>query len=97
MRRVEGPLLEGAYPGRMDSDAGLQAVTDALGVTLPTAAEQEAVLDLTRVVAHRSERRFGPLAVYALALALAEEDPSPEARVVRLRAAIDDIESRPAR
>jgi hypothetical protein len=78
----------------MDDDARLAALTEALGVTAPDAAEQAAVLDLTRVIAHSSERRFGPLAVYALALAM---DPAgaPDQRTDQLRAAIDVIESAP--
>lgn len=79
----------------MDDDAGLRAVTDALGVALPTAAEQTAVLDLTRVVAHSGERRFGPLAVYALALTLGDT-ATPDDRLARLLAAIDIVEQRPA-
>ena len=77
----------------MDDD-GLQSITDALGVGLPDPEEQAAVLDLTRVIAHSSERRFGPLTIYALALSL---DPSTTAadRVALLRQAIDDVEDRP--
>jgi hypothetical protein len=78
----------------MDDDAGLRAVIDALGAALPSAAEQEAVLDLTRVVAHGSQRRFGPISVYALALALDPSSPSAD-RVAVLRRAIDAFEPGP--
>lgn len=47
-------------------------------------AEADAVLDLTRVVAHTVERRLAPLTVYAAALGMAALDP--EARIERLRA-----------
>lgn len=80
----------------MDDDAGLRAISEALGVALPHGAEQEAVLDLTRVVAHSSERHFGPLAAYALALAMSS-DATPQQRLDRLRVAIDAIESQPPR
>lgn len=78
----------------MDDDPAFTALNQALGVALPHGEEQEAVLDLTRVVAHSSERHHGPLAVYALALAISH-DATPKQRVDRLRAAIEAIESRP--
>ena len=78
----------------MDDDAGLRAIGEALGVSLPHGPEEEAVLDLTRVVAHSSERPYGPLAAYAVGLAMSH-DATPEQRLERLRTAIDAIESRP--
>jgi hypothetical protein len=53
-------------------------------------AEAEAVLDLTRVVAHTSERRYAPLTAYALALTMAAE-AAPEQRTARVRALIDTV------
>jgi hypothetical protein len=72
------------------SDA-LRAITDRLGAPPLDAAEQAAVLDLTREVAYATERRFAPLTAYALGLALAGvEDPA--ARTRRVRAAIQALE-----
>ncbi|HUG86530.1 MAG TPA: DUF6457 domain-containing protein [Euzebya sp.] len=78
----------------MDEDTGLRAISEALGVALPHDAERDAVLDLTRVVAHSSQRHFGPLAAYGLALAMSH-DATPQQRLDRLRTAIAAIESRP--
>lgn len=71
----------------------LAEIAELLGTPRPTAAERTAVLDLTRIVAHSTERRFGPLAVYALALSL---DPAtePAERSARLHAAIAAVEAR---
>lgn len=53
-------------------------------VTPPLTAEEiDEVLDLARVVAHGTERRFAPLTAYAAGLALA--DTPPEERAARLR------------
>lgn len=52
--------------------------------TAPLSAEEiDEVLDLARVVAHTTERRFAPLTAYAAGLALA--GTSPEERAGRLR------------
>lgn len=55
----------------------------AAGTAPLSDAEAEAVLDLTRVVAHTRERRLAPLTVYAAALAFGGLDEA--ARVARLR------------
>ena len=52
-------------------------------------AEAEAVLDLTRVVAHTRERRLAPLTAYAAALRLGELDEAE--RIARLRALIEQL------
>lgn len=49
-------------------------------------AEADAVLDLTRVVAHTRERRLAPLTAYAAALAMGGLDEAT--RIARLRALI---------
>ena len=76
-----------------DDEDVLRQLTGLLGAPALDAAEQEAVLDLTRVVAHTSERRLAPLTAYALALALGDvTDPAERTR--RVRAAIDAVERR---
>lgn len=58
--------------------------------TMPLSdAEAEAVLDLTRVVAHTRERRLAPLTAYAAALAVAELDEA--GRIAHVRALIDQL------
>lgn len=53
-----------------------------------SAEETDAVLDLTKVVAHTSERYYAPLAAYAAGLAIgAGTDPAE--RAARVRALID--------
>jgi hypothetical protein len=59
-----------------------------LGVPRLGAAERDAVLDLTRVAAHTTARRFGPLVAYAVGLAAgAGDDPAVRTRAVRDAAA----------
>jgi hypothetical protein len=74
-------------------DAVLAELSELLGLPLLSEEEQEAVLDLTRVVAHGVQRRFGPLTAYALGLAMslrADEDGSdPADRTLRVRRAIE--------
>lgn len=61
----------------------------AVEVDTPTLGRDEAaaVLDLARVVAHTQERRFAPLAAYAIGLALGAAD-DPAQRAARVREAI---------
>ena len=59
------------------ASAGTAALSDA---------EADAVLDLTRVVAHTRERRLAPLTAYAAALAFAGLDEA--GRIARLGALI---------
>ncbi|CAN5670244.1 hypothetical protein BH24ACT15_BH24ACT15_20760 [soil metagenome] len=63
-----------------------------LGTPSLSSQERATVLDLTRVIAHSTERRFGPLTVYALGLSMAASMP-PQDRAERLQRAIDAIES----
>jgi hypothetical protein len=53
--------------------------------------EADAVLDLTRVVAHSSERRFAPLTAYVAGLAFAQMDERQ--REARLRTLIRQAQS----
>lgn len=73
-------------------DADLQAYFDRLaadGGTPPlTPEETKAVLDLTKVVAHTSERFYAPLAAYVAGLSL-DAATDPAVRVARVRALID--------
>ena len=66
-------------------DAWLEQVRAELGTDSPALpdAEREALLGLTRLAAHTSERVAGPLTVYALGMAVAG---LPEAdRLERIR------------
>ncbi|HEX6128000.1 MAG TPA: DUF6457 domain-containing protein [Candidatus Limnocylindria bacterium] len=66
---MTGPDASAAVP----LDAWLERVRAELGVESPrlTEPEREALLDLTRLAAHTSERVAGPLTVYALGMAAA--------------------------
>jgi len=54
----------------------------AVGVTEPPEKESEAVLDLTRAVAHSVERKAGPIVLYALGLASAGLDEPVRLRLL---------------
>ncbi len=78
----------------MTHDADLDAYfakLAATGGTPPLSPEEtEAVLDLTKVVAHTSERYYAPLAAYAAGLAIGAA-PEPAARAARVRELIDVV------
>lgn len=78
---MTGPDASAAVP----LDVWLERVRAELGVESPrlTEAEREALLELTRLAAHASERVAGPLTVYALGMAVAGE--SEETRLERIR------------
>lgn len=65
-------------------------LADAAGTVPITPAEADAVLDLARVVAHGTERRYAPLTAYAVGLALGP-DVDPVGREARVRAVIDVV------
>lgn len=67
------------------------AVGDDTAVASPTPAETDALLDLTRAVAHARERKAAPLAAFAVGAALARL--TPEERVVAIRAATAAIDA----
>lgn len=80
----------GADPGQPTPGPGqLRVLLDHLG--LPSVDDEEAalVLDLARAVAHGWERRFAPLAAYALGLA--DRGGDREDRLLRLRALIEVV------
>ena len=58
----------------------LAELTTAEPVSEP---EIDAVLDFTRVVAHTQERRYAPVASYALGLALGTADPTERVEAIR--------------
>lgn len=78
-----------------EDDAALEAyfaaLADRVGTPPLGADEAAAVLDLTRVVAHTSERRYAPLVAYAVGLAAGQSAAplDPLARVARVREALE--------
>ncbi|MGH8904456.1 MAG: DUF6457 domain-containing protein [Egibacteraceae bacterium] len=76
----------------MTYDADLEdyfARLTAVGGTPPlTPEETDAVLDLTKVVAHTAERYYAPLAAYVVGLAIGAGTDQAE-RAARVRALID--------
>ena len=65
----------------------LRAVPDLAAVEV-TRDEQRALLDLTRVAAHRSERIAAPITAYLVGLVLASADPAQRAERIRGLAAL---------
>ncbi|MGI9016536.1 MAG: DUF6457 domain-containing protein [Euzebya sp.] len=76
-------------------DAELAQLVAQLDLVELTAEECTAVLDLTRVVAHSGQRKFGPITAYALGLSLGA-DTDPTDRLTRLQRAIATITDRSA-
>lgn len=72
-----------------DDEAFLNRLADFAGAGDVSAPEVDAVLDFARVVAHTQERRYAPVASYALGLALGTADPA--ARVEAIRRAITAV------
>lgn len=81
----------------MDDDARLERFFADLAEVAPTApvttAEASELLDLARVVAHRVERRFAPVAAYATGLALDRDEPAEQraGRIRRVREAAEGL------
>ena len=88
---MTGPDASAAAP----LDAWLEQVRDELGAESPTFAdaEREALLELTRLAAHTSERVAGPLTVYALGMAVA--GLKVDDRLERIRSLAARLASRP--
>jgi hypothetical protein len=59
------------------------------GTAPVTREEAEVVLDLAREVAHNVERKYAPIAAYALGLAVGEAEPA--ARVETAQRVIDAV------
>jgi Domain of unknown function (DUF6457) len=73
--------------------AVLRSLPD-LGLAEITRDEQRALLDLTRIAAHRSERIAAPITAYLVGLALAPLDPVVRAERIRQLASALDPEGR---
>ena len=58
-----------------DDEAFFSRLADLAGAAAVSAPEIKAVLDFARVVAHTQERRYAPVASYALGLPLGTADP----------------------
>jgi hypothetical protein len=69
-----------AYFAKLARDAGTAAVTRA---------EADAILDLAREVAHNVERKYAPIAAYALGLAVGAAEPA--ARIDAAQRVIDTV------
>lgn len=76
-------------------DQWLAAVRAALETDFDLSRdEQRALLNLTRVAAHRSERIAAPLTAFLAGMALAPHDPARRATEIdRLTAALEGTES----
>ena len=72
-----------------DDEAFLSSLAEHAGAGNVSAPEIDAVLDFARVVAHTQERRYAPVASYALGLALGTAGPA--ARVEAIRRAITAV------
>jgi hypothetical protein len=59
-------------------------------IAAPTPGETDALLDLTRAVAHASERKAAPLAAFAVGAALARLTPDERVVVIRVATAAID-------
>ena len=68
----------------------LRAVPELAAVEV-TRDEQRALLDLTRVAAHRSERVAAPVTAYLVGLVMASADPAQRAE--RIRGLADVLDS----
>ena len=66
-----------------DDEAFFSKLAEATAAEPVSASEIDAVLDFTRVVAHTQERRFAPVASYALGLALGASDPAERVEIIR--------------
>lgn len=76
-----------------DDEAFMSRLAALAGTGSVSASEIDAVLDFARVVAHTQERRYAPVASYALGLALGSTDPV--ARVEAVRRAITAVQAMP--
>lgn len=67
----------------LDAWVALLQTVPGLEAARVTRDEQRALLDLTRVAAHRSERIAAPITAFLVGLALAPLDPEARARRIR--------------
>ena len=75
----------------VDDEAFFSRLADLADTAPVSAPEIRAVLDFARVVAHTQERRYAPVASYALGLPLGTADPV--ARVEAIRRAIAAVQA----
>jgi hypothetical protein len=71
----------------------LDELADALGVEAPTPGETAHVLEVSRDVAHRVERRVTPVSTFLLGLAVQRRLAEGLARDAAMEAAIRDLRS----
>jgi hypothetical protein len=71
----------------------LDELADVLGVEAPTPRETADVLEVSRDVAHRVERRVTPVSTFLLGLAVQARLAEGLARGAALEAAIGDLRS----
>lgn len=80
---------------RLEDD--FRELASEVGTAPLTEAEAAELLDLARVVAHSTQRKYAPLATYAMGLALGTAGTAAE-RAAAIRAAREAVERlRPAR
>jgi hypothetical protein len=75
----------------VDDEAFFSRLADLAGTAHVSPPEIKAVLDFARVIAHTQERRYAPVASYALGLTLTTADPV--ARVEAIRRAIAAVQA----
>lgn len=88
-------MERGGESESLDLDRWLALVQQALEPRTASVSreEQRAMLDLTRVAAHRSERIAAPVTAYLVGLALAQLEPVARAETIRRLAAGLDTEA----
>lgn len=75
----------------MDEEIAFTDLAELLGVEDLSAEEQAAVLDLAKVVAHTSVRRYAPLVAYALGRTI-DDDGDDAGRIAAIRAMITRVQ-----
>lgn len=75
-----------------DDDRFFSQLSELLGTPEMGEGEREAVLDLTRLVAHSSQRRYAPLTAYALGLSISGQHHSGD-RMASVRQAIAQLQA----
>jgi len=86
-------MERGGETESLDLDAWLALVRQApeFGRIPVSREEQRAMLDLTKIAAHRSERIAAPITAYLVGLALARLDPT--ARAERIRGLVASLDT----
>jgi hypothetical protein len=75
----------------VDDEAFFSRLAELARTAPVSAPEIKAVLDFARVIAHTQERRYAPVASYALGLSLGTADPV--ARLEAIRRAIAAVQT----